>query len=45
MKSWNDTITHLHYNYFYEIWGNVDVNEHGDKGTVYYEKKIYDDND
>jgi len=45
MKNWNDTITHLHYNYFYEIWGNVDVNEHGDKGTVYYEKKIYADND
>ena len=45
MKSFNDTITHLNYTYFYEIWSNPNINEYKDMGTVYYEKSIYDDND
>jgi hypothetical protein len=44
-KTWNTMITHLNYAYFYEIWGNPDVNEFKDKGSIYFEKKIYVDND
>ena len=38
-------ITHLNYVYFYEIWGNPNVNEFEDKGSIYFEKIIYADND
>lgn len=44
-KTWNCMITHLNYVYFYEIWGNPNINEFGDKGSIYFEKKIYADND
>tara|TARA_B100001564_G_scaffold359742_1_gene382738 strand:+ start:1667 stop:2329 length:663 start_codon:yes stop_codon:yes gene_type:complete len=44
-KTWNTMITHLNYAYFYEIWGNPNVNDFGDKGSIYFEKIIYADND
>ena len=44
-KNWNDIPTHLDYLYFQEIWGNIGVNEFKNKGTVYFKKKIYNDND
>ena len=45
MKSWNWIMTHLNYAFFFNIWGNNDVNSYKDFGTVYFEKKIYSDND
>ena len=44
-KTWNNMGTHLNYAYFYEIWGNPNINEFEDKGSIYFEKKIYADND
>ena len=44
-EPWSIIPTHLNYVYFYEIWGNPNINEFGDKGSIYFEKKIYADND
>lgn len=45
MKSWNWIMTHVNYAFFYEIWSNTNVNSYEDKGTIYFKKKIYSDND
>lgn len=45
MKSWNWIMTHVNYAFFYEIWSNVKLNNYQDKGTVYFEKIVYADND
>ena len=44
-KTWNCMGTHINYAFFYNIWGNSNINEFGDKGSIYFEKKIYADND
>ena len=44
-KTWNCMITHINYAFFYNIWGNSNINEFGDKGSIYFEKIIYTDND
>ena len=44
-KTWNKIPTHLNYVYFKEIWGNPNVNEYKEKGSIYFEKQIYNDND
>ena len=44
-KTWNCMGTHINYAFFYNIWGNPNVNEFGDKGSIYFEKIIYADND
>jgi hypothetical protein len=45
MKSWNWIMTNVNYAFFFNIWGNKDVNSYKDFGTIYFEKKIYSDND
>ena len=38
-------MTHVNYAFFYEIWGNSNINNYNDIGTIYFEKKVYADND
>ena len=44
-KIWNDMMTHVNYAFFYKIWGNSNINNYNDIGTIYFEKKVYADND
>ena len=45
LKTYNDLGTHHSYAFFYDIWSNPTVNNYKEKGTILFEKKIYDDND
>lgn len=44
-STWNDIGTHLDYSFFFEIWSNPKKNHYGNKGTIYFDKDIYNDND
>tara|TARA_B100001769_G_C22109428_1_gene599828 strand:+ start:634 stop:1296 length:663 start_codon:yes stop_codon:yes gene_type:complete len=41
----NDIGTHMNYAFFFEIWGNKNINSNNLIGSIYYEHKVYSDND
>lgn len=41
----NHIQTHLDFSFFFNIWSQEGVNEYDDKGTIYYEHIVYEDND
>jgi GTP:adenosylcobinamide-phosphate guanylyltransferase len=43
--AYNDIGTHMMYSFFKEIWSDPGLNSVGDKGTIFFEHKIYEDND
>lgn len=42
---YNDVGTFMSYAFFKEIWSNPSCTNFGDKGTIYFEHKVYADND